>query len=120
MAGVGIGQVRDRIGEALVLQPGHDGVRHGGGGPHGVVAAADQQDRALARNNGGGYTANPGTAVNGDQFTVRLTSSASGATKVVTMLFIGGYAGTRVLEPAVTVFVERLIELAKLLRGRQG
>lgn len=37
---------------------------------------------------------------------------------VSVLLFIGGYAGTRLLEPAVTVLVERLIELAKLLRGR--
>lgn len=38
---------------------------------------------------------------------------------VSVLLFIGGYAGTRLLEPAVTVIVGRLIELAQLLRGRQ-
>lgn len=38
---------------------------------------------------------------------------------VSVLLFIGGYAGTRLLEPAVTVMVERLIELAKLLRGQR-
>ena len=38
---------------------------------------------------------------------------------VSVLLFVGGYAGTRLLEPAVTVVVERLIELSKLLRGRR-
>lgn len=37
---------------------------------------------------------------------------------VSVLLFVGGYAGTRLLEPAVTVMVERLMDLAKLLRGR--
>jgi hypothetical protein len=56
--------------------------------------------------NGGGYTSSAGTALNGDTFSVRHTSSASYSTSVNTTLVVGGvsdiFTSTTEAEPADT------------------
>ena len=60
----------------------------------GISVPANITGAGTYSKNAGGYTAAAGTAVNGDQFSVRITSSTQGATTVSTMLLIGGAGDT--------------------------
>lgn len=60
----------------------------------GIVVPVNITAGGTYSKNAGGYTASDGTAVNGDQFSVRVTSSHNAATTVSAQLYVGGRGDT--------------------------